>query len=174
MVAAPAASHENSCSATVRPRPPRVSRSTPGPSAPLIAAARAEASPAGTSHPFRPVTTLSGSPPALVATTARRWAMASSVTSELPSYNVGCTNSRAVSYHACSVRSSTRPVRSGRGVRPASAIARVPDHHPAPAFASEHRRMIAERAERLGEHVEALVLLQPPHAQDDHLVFIHA
>ena len=99
-----------------RPRAGRGrSRSTPGPSAPLIAAASAEASPAATSQPFRPVTTLSGSPPALVATTARRWAMASSVTSELPSYSVGCTNSRAALVPRVQ-RRGRRPVRS-RSVR---------------------------------------------------------
>ena len=53
--------------------------------APLIAAASADASPGATSQPFSPGRTLSGIPPAADATTARRCAIASSVTSELPS-----------------------------------------------------------------------------------------
>ena len=79
---------------------------------------------AARASPCRPSRTLSGSPPARVATTGRRCAMASSVTSELPSYSVGCTNSVAASYHACRSRVvSAAGERSSGPRRPAAAIA---------------------------------------------------
>ena len=77
-------------------RPGRIAASRAGSAtAPLSAAASAAGSPGGTSHPLTPGRTLSGSPPAVDATTARLCAIASSVTRELPSYSVGCTKSVA-------------------------------------------------------------------------------
>ena len=55
------------------------------PDLPLVNRALTGQPPGSTSHPLTPGRTLSGIPPARVATTARRCAMASSVTSELPS-----------------------------------------------------------------------------------------
>src|SRR6476646_4323773 len=83
--AAPATVHENSCSTILRAAAPIAGNRSDCPIAPLMAAASADASPGGTSHPLTPGRTLSGRPPAVVATTGRRCAIASSVTNELPS-----------------------------------------------------------------------------------------
>ncbi len=124
----------------VPPRP-KAGNCSGRPSAPLIAAASADASPGGTSQPLTPGLTLSVSPPAVVATTARRWAIASSVTSELPSYNVGCTKRSAASYHACSSRSGRRPVSTTRSRSPALVIAvsSAPRKGPSPTTTQCHR-----------------------------------
>ena len=149
MVAWPAASHENSRSTMARPRAPSAARSTPGPSAPLIAAASADGSPAGTSQPFRPVPTLSGRPPALLRDdrAAMRHRLERDERAALVQRRMH--EQVAASYHACSVaivhapgeqRALRRARRRAIARVSIAAIRAVADQHPSPAPAGNDRR----------------------------------
>ena len=166
------AGHENRRSASVPPRLSHCGRAAPesestSPTPPRALPRR----PAGTSQPVTPASTLSGSPPARVATTARRCAMASSVTRELPSYSVGWTNTVAASYHACSVaclnppghRHARADAERGTQALERRPVRPVSDEHPAPGQMGHLRQ-------RAGQDVEALVLLEAADAEQHRLV----
>jgi len=83
------------------------------------ACASAGGSPGGTSSPWRPLSIISGMPPAAVATTGRRSASASSTAVPRPSWRLGMQNtSNQRSSAGTSVR---KPGKSTRSATPSSA-----------------------------------------------------
>ena len=127
-----------------------------------MARASASALPGGTSQPVTPCFTLSGMPPAAVATTAQRCAIASRVTSELPSYSVGCTNSVAsavplmqvVVRHAAEEMNPAAETTLLRLALQSATPRSVPDEHQMARPCARHGR---QSRQRLNQHVEALV-----------------
>ena len=161
-----------------RPWRPSAARSTPGPSAPLTAAASAEASPGATSQPFRPVSTLSGRPPAVGRDdrAAMRHGLERDQRAALVERGVHEQVRRLVPRVQRRVIQPPGDERAigdagrGDGVLQPAPVRTVADHDPAPAPAGNHRRVIAQRPERGGEDVEALVRLQASDAQQHDLV----
>ena len=161
-VAAPAASQENSRSTIARPAIPIAGSRAGSPSAPLMAAASADASPGATSHPL--------TPGHLVGQAARaRRDHGTTVRHGFERHERAAFVERrvheevAASYHACSVASGSAPGEMHPGGEPRrgdrrdqpAAIRSVADDHPPPAPLGNRAPVIAQRRQRAQREPES-------------------